>query len=157
MVSINFLINDNTNINKIIEILNNNEIKASFFVNEKWLSNNMDLAYNLIDNEFIFGIDNIDNNYEWMNTIITKVFKQDQLYCLYCDEVINKCQKIGGYTIKGIIIDRDYYNNVTKSLKSGAIITFKVDDKLIKNLDNIIKYILKKGYTIKNLYDHIEE
>lgn len=73
------------------------------------------------------------------------------------DEVINKCQKIGGYTIKGIIIDRDYYNNVTKSLKSGAIITFKVDDKLIKNLDNIIKYILKKGYTIKNLYDHIEE
>ena len=157
MVSINFLINDNTNINKIIEILNNNEIKASFFVNEKWLSNNMDLAYNLIDNEFIFGIDNIDNNYEWMNTIITKVSKQDQLYCLYGDEVINKCQKGGGYTIKGIMIDRDYYNNVTKSLKSGAIITFKVDDKLIKNLDNIIKYILKKGYTIKNLYDHIEE
>lgn len=158
MISLNFLVADDTEIEKIVEILNNNNIKGGFFVNEDWLSNNMDLVYNLITNKFIFGIDNTDeNNYEWMNTILTKADNQAQMYCFYDDKVIDKCKELDGYTIKGITIDSDYYNNVTKSLKSGAIITFKVDDNLIKNLDRIIRYIFKKGYAIENLHDHIEE
>ncbi len=153
MVSFNFLIEDDFSI--LLRILKINNIKANFFVNDFWLQNNLDITYNLINEGYIFGINNSkDNNYEWMNTIITKVGKQKQIFCY---QNVKKCKSINGYTIKGSFIDNNYYSNLKKELKSGAIITFKADKQLINNLDYMIKYVLKKGYTISNLFEHIKE
>ena len=158
MVSINFILDDTTYLDEILSILNKNKVKATFFIDEDFLSNNLDLVYNLIKEGYIIGIMNNSSNYKWMNTIITKVGKQNDIYCLYNNKkTIDKCMSIDGYTIKGITIDNNYYSNIKDNLRSGSIFNLKVNDNLIKNLDFIIKFILKKGYSIKEINTHIQE
>ena len=158
MVSLNFVLDDNY-FSDVLNVLEQKEVKATFFINEKFLSNNLDLVYNLILKGYNFGvIDYSNTNFDWFNTIITKVGKQDNMYCYYKNkDTISKCLKVGGFTIKGLDIKNNYYSKVVNKLNSGAILNFNVDLELINDLDNIINYILKKGYTIENLSNHINE
>lgn len=158
MVSISFIIDDTNYLNEILTILDNNKVSASFFIDEDFLSDNLDLIYNLIKEEYIIGIKNNSSDYKWMNTIITKVGKQNNIYCLYNNKkTMDKCMYIDGYTIKGITIDNNYYSNIKDNLRSGSIFNLKVSDNLIKNLDLIIKFIKKKGYSIEELNTHLQE
>lgn len=158
MVSLNFIINDNTDLDKLLTILNNNQVSSTLFIDEEYLSNNLDLVYNLINNGYIIGIRNNNSNYKWMNTIITKVGKQKNIYCLYHNkDTINKCISINGYTIKGINISNNYYSNIKKELTAGSIFNLDINTELINNLDIIIKFIKKRGYNIENIDTHIEE
>lgn len=159
MVNLNFIINNESEIDNIIHILEDNQVLASFFVTEDFLSDNLELTYHLILQGYNFGINIKDSkNYKWMNTIITKVGKQDNIYCLYQDiNTSSDCEKINGYTIKGYRLDHDYYNEISKKLESGAIFNLNINDELDDNLDLIIKYIKKKGYKITNLDEHIKE
>ena len=158
MVSINFILDDTNYLDEILTILDNNKVKATFFIDEDFLSNNLDLIYNLIKEGYIIGIKNNKSNYKWMNTIITKVGKQNNIYCLYNNKkTIDKCMSIDGYTIKGITIDNNYYSNIKDNLRSGSIFNFKVNNNLINKLDLIIKFILKKGYSIEEINTHVQE
>ena len=158
MVSLNFIIDDNTNLDKLLNILNNNKVSSALFIDEEYLSNNLDLIYSLINNGYIIGIKNNKSNYKWMDTIITKIGKQKNIYCLYDNkDTIDNCININGYTIKGIKINKNYYSNIKKELTSGAIFNLDITDELINNLDVIIKFIKKKGYSIENIDIHIKE
>lgn len=158
MVSINFILDDITYLDDIITILDNNKVSSTFFVDEDFLSNNLDLVYNLINKGYIIGISNNKSNYKWMDTIITKVGKQNNIYCLYTsDKVVKKCMSIDGYTIKGENIDNNYFRNIKKNLSSGSIYTLNINNELVNNLDVILKFIMKKGYKIENIDKHFEE
>lgn len=158
MVSINFILDNNNYLDEILTILDANNIEVTFFIDEEFLSNNLDLVYNLIKEGYIIGIKNNNSNYKWMNTIITKVGKQHNIYCLYNNKKTkDKCMSIDGYTIKGITIDNNYYFNIKDNLRSGSIFNFKVNDNLVSNLDLIIDFILKKGYNIEEIDTHIQE
>ena len=158
MVSINFILNDITYLDDIITILDNNNVSSTFFIDEDFLSNNLDLVYSLINKGYIVGISNNKSNYKWMNTIITKVGKQNTIYCLYTsDKTVDKCKSIDGYTIKGENIDNNYFHNIKKRLSSGSIYTLSINNELISNLDMIVKFIIKKGYKIENIDKHIQE
>lgn len=158
MVSLNFIVDNNSDLDKILPILKNNKISATLFIDEEYLSNNLDLVYNLIDCGYIIGIRNNKSNYKWMDAIITKVGRQKNIYCLYNNKsTINKCISINGYTIKGINISSNYYGNIKKELTVGSIFNLDINDELIKNLDIIIKFIKKRGYNIENIDTHIEE
>ena len=50
MVSLNFIVDDNPNLDKLLTILNNNQVSSTLFIDEEYLSNNLDLVYNLINN-----------------------------------------------------------------------------------------------------------
>ena len=155
MVSLNFIINDNDIINNILQILDNNNVKATFFIDEGYLSNNLNLVYNLIKANHIIGIKDKRSNYKWMSTIINKVGKQRNIYCLYNNT--NKCMSIDGYSIKGINISNNYYSNIKHELRSGSIFNLSINKELYYNLDIIIKFIKKKGYSIENIDVHIKE
>ena len=158
MVSINFILDDTNYLDEIVTILDRNNIKATFFIDEDFLSNNLDLVYNLIKEGYIIGIKNNYSNYKWMNTIITKVGKKKNIYCLYNNrKTVYKCMSIDGYAIKGITIDNNYYSNIKDNLRSGSIFNLKVNNNLINNLDLIIKFILKKGYSIEEINTHVQE
>ena len=93
-----------------------------------------------------------------MDTIITKVGKQSNIYCMYNnDKTINKCKRIEGYTIKGNIINNNYFHNIKNNLSSGSIYTLSINNELVSSLDMIIKFIIKKGYKIENIDKHVEE
>lgn len=158
MVSLNFIIDDKY-FHDILNILKQKKIKATFFITEHMLASNLDLVYQLILDGYNFGIlDKVNINYDWVNTIIVKVGKQDNMYCYYKNKnTVKKCLKINGYTIKGINVKNNYYSNVVNELNSGTIFNFDVDLKLINDLSSIINYILKKGYNIENLSNHLKE
>ena len=158
IVSINFILNDITYLDDIITILDNNNVSCTFFIDEEFLSNNLDLVYSLINKGYIIGISNNKSNYKWMNTIITKVDKQSNIYCMYNnDKTVSKCNSIDGYTIKGKSIDNNYFHNIKNNLSSGSIYNLSINNELINNLDIILKFILKKGYRIENIDKHIQE
>ena len=155
MISLNFIVNKNDNINNIIEMLNKKNIKATFFITDNWLEDNLELVYSLINSNHNFGINK--GNYDWMKTIINKIGKQNMGFCYYKNIKIKRCQQIDFITIKGIDIKDNYLINTIKNLNSGTIFNYHITSELEENLESIIDYILRKGYTIENIENHIRE
>ena len=148
-VSLVFILKDNSNIKNILDILDNNSIKGSFFVNEEWVTNNNYTVIDLIETGYTIGINSNDEYNSWMDTIIKNVGKQKSGYCLYQEK--NNCFKLNNYTIKSEIYSRNYLFNVQKNIHNGSILIFKDNSELYKELDSVINYIKSKGYDIVSL------
>lgn len=148
-VSLSFVLKDNSDIKNILDILDNNGIKASFFVDETWITDNNYTAIDLIETGYTIGV-NSDNEYNsWMDTIIKHVGKQKYGYCLYNEN--NDCIKLDNYIIKTDILNRNYLMNIKKEIHNGSIIIMNDNGELYKELDSVINYIKSKGYEIVTL------
>ena len=161
-VSLIFIVNDN--INYIIDILNNNNVKGNFFVNDIWFEENSELVLKLIKDGHIIG--NLGNNYDysdssfgWMDTIIKILSKQKQGYCYYTNNKVNDryCINYKNNIIKPTIINNNPFLEVKNYLCNGIMLSFNIDNKVINELDSIIKYIKAKGYNIVNIETLLSE
>ncbi len=142
------------NVDKIIDVLDKNKIKGGFFITSKYMEKNNETVLTLINNGHTIGILNDFNtsNFIWMKSIISNYQNN---YC-YTEnkniEIINICKNQNSRTIIPTKIISNYpLINVKNNLKSGAIISFKVNSILNKELENIINYIQSKGYKIVSL------
>ena len=72
--------------------------------------------------------------------------------------IINNCKIQNSYTImsNNIISDKPFIN-VKKALYPGSIIVIDVNNELNKEFEDIIDYILSKGYIIKSLEEGLKE
>ena len=161
-ISLIFKVNDK--IDNILKIINKYNIKTTFFINSNWFEDNNDLVIELIKSGHIIGIlsnnlDYSDSNILWMDTIIKNLTNQKQGYCYYTDNInnIEYCKKYKNYTIKPIEITNNLLSEVKNNLKNGAILSFDINNKLLKELDSIINYINSKGYQIANLNKLLKE
>ncbi len=146
-ISLSFILKDNSNIKNILDILDKNDIKASFFINEDWMTDNNYTVIDLIQTGYTIGI-NDDNKYNsWIDAIIKNVGKQKEGYCLYNDN--NQCEN--NYMIKTDIYTRNYLMNVKKDIHNGSIIIMNDNIELYKELDSVIEFIKSKGYSIVSL------
>lgn len=149
MVSLVFDVDDD--INNVLNILNKKGIKGNFFVSNDWFENNNDLILDLNKDGHIIGSKDTNiNNLSWQNSILNKIVKQKNTYC-YQKVMLEKCYKLNSYTIEPIIITNNYLMNVKNNLNNGSIISLKVDNNLLNELETIIDYINHKGYDIVNL------
>lgn len=165
MVSLVFLIDNDSNINSIIDILDKKNIKGNFFINNDWLNNNSKNLKSIIDKGHVIG--NLSNNYNyldssflWIDTVIKKIGKQKNNYCYFKEEnleELNMCALYGNYSIKPINIINYPYKEVREKLSSGSILAFKINPTLIEELPIIINYINSKGLIIGNLNELIAE
>ena len=92
MISLVFLVGANDDINSILNIINNYNIKASFFVDVNFFTNNTDLIESMINKGHNIGIyiDNYnDSNFEWLDVIIKKVNKQKHGFCYNITNKVN--------------------------------------------------------------------
>ena len=156
MVSLIFVLDGNTDIEEIKKIIDNNEIKVTFAINNVWLEKNGDLLLSLTQKNHNFIIR--DKN-KHLNSVIKDVLKQKN-YCFVSDknkEFLKNCSKEKMNTILVNTIDNNYLYETKKILDSGSLISYKVSNNLIDNLDIIIKYIKNKGFTITNIVEHLEE
>lgn len=161
-VSLLFIVNDE--IDSIISVLNKNNIKANFFISTNWFEENGDLVLSLINDGHIIGT--IGNNYVysdssfgWMDTIIKGVSIQKKGYCYYIDDKdnINNCFNYNDYVLKPILIKNNFLFEVKKYLSNGVMLSFNINNSLIKELDSIIKYINSKGYNIVTVDTLLDE
>lgn len=157
---------DDDNITNILKILNENQIKANFFVDGNWFEKNNDLIIKLIEQghnvgNMSYNLDYKNSSFVWMNTIITKIGNQKNNYCyneVDSEESLNICALEKSYTIKpSLVVKNNPLIEIKNSLVSGSIISMDINSKLETELPLIIKYINSKDLKIVNLQTLIEE
>lgn len=164
-LSLIFKINNKTNINKIISILDKTNTKATFFIDSTFLENNNNLVINLINKNHTIG--NLSNkedytnpDFVWMKTIITNT-KQNNNYCLAETKnktIINICSMQDSYTIiPTAIIKEKPFINIKQNINKGSLIVLEGGSELENELENIINYVISKGYQIKSLEKVLQE
>ena len=164
MVSLIFTIEQNDDITDILTIINNYNIKSTFFVNFTWFSNNNELINELIKQGHIIGPlmdDYRDSNFEWMDMVLKKINKQNIGFCYNTTDNQNnldECVLKNNYTIKPIVISENTpLVDIKQKLESGSLLSLKVNSQVKKELSTIIIYIKSKGYKLTNLEEHILE
>ena len=166
MISLIFLVEESDDIDKILNILNKKNVKATFFVDGNWLENNNNKSKELYQmghnlGNLSYNKDYNSSSFIWIDTIIKKVINQDFSYCYVetkNEEVLKICNMNKDYTIlPNIILKDNYLTNIKNKIKPGSIISLKINNELENNLGIIINYIKSKGYTLETLYNHLDE
>lgn len=165
LVSLIFIVDENSDVESILSILNKEKIKANFFINDIWLENNSHKLEDIISYGHVIGnlshnFNYLDSSFLWMDTVIKKIGKQEKGYCYFIEEnesELNMCSLYDNYSIKPSIINEYPYKEVKEKLVSGSILSFKINNNTIQELPIIISYIKSKGLIISNLNDMIKE
>ena len=165
-VSLLFLVNNDDNINQIITILNENEIKTTFFTDGKWFEDNNQTIIDLIENDHIIGNLGYNFNYEvtgvsWMNTVVNKIGNQKDTYCyntIENEKALNFCKLNQSYTIRpNIIVDKNPLIEIKQNLSNGSIISLDINSQTIEQLPLIIDYITSKDLDIVTISQLLTE
>lgn len=160
-ITLTFVLYSDSNIDNIINILNKNDIKATFFVDIDYFDSNNEIISYLIKNNHTIGfLNSSKGNINYMSAVVSKINNQKYLFCfndLKNSEFLKICSLNNNYSISSNVIDKDYYINVKKNLTNGSILTFKVNSKLDDELELIINYIKQKGFKIINMPELINE
>ena len=165
-VTLLFKVGNNDDITNIIKLLEVKKVKATFFIESKYLEKHHNQIIKLVQNGHTIG--NLSNNedYEdsdfvWMKTIITNIGPQIYNYC-YTEKPNKKILKIcaiqNSITIMPqIIIKNKPYLNIKKQILPGSIISLDVNSELNSQIEVILNYITTKGYNLKSLEELLKE
>lgn len=158
-VSILFIINNDNNLDKIINILNNKNTKANLFIEYNYLFNNISKIkkYNSnniysYSNKYIYDTLVISNN------IINRISNNKANYCLTKikdKDNLNTCSYSNMFTIIPSIIGN--YNDIKNKLSNGSIILLDTNINSVNELSYIIDFINGKGYSIVGLDELLNE
>lgn len=165
-VTLLFKVDNNDDITTILKYLNEKQIKATFFIESKYLEKHHNQIIKLVQDGHTVG--NLSNNedYEdsdfiWMKTIITNIGPQIYNYC-YTEkpnkQTLKICNIQNSITIMPqIIIKKNPYLNIKKTILPGSIISLEVNNSLNNEIETILNYITSKGYNIKSLEELLKE
>ena len=166
MVSLIFLVKENDNVNKIEAIIEQKDIKVSFFIDGTWFENNNDKILSWASKNYTIGNLSYNMNYTntsfvWMDTIIKKIGNQKVSYCYNetpNQKALEMCALNKNYTIRPtLVVDKYPLTEIKENLAPGSIIALPINETVIRELPVIIEFIKGKGYEIENLYNHLEE
>ena len=165
-ISLVFKVKDYSYLEKLDSILTDKNIPATLFIDGLILENYIDNISNIISNEIELENLGYDGEYNkekfiWTNNLIASLTRKDPLFC-YTDykasDVIDLCSKYNMYTIKPTVSISNYpFLTVKRNLTNGVIISFNLNDEVLKELPSIISYIKQKGYNIVTLSNLINE
>lgn len=161
-VSFLFLATKDIDVTKVLSILKQKNINATFFIDfyfydlEK-IKEIASLGHEI--GNLSLNYDYQDPSFSWLTTKIKRVV--NTTYCYdddFDDETILLCSASKLYTIKpSIITDSRPLLEVKKQVKNGSIISFHINETLEKELASIISYLKSKNYEIVSLNDLLQE
>lgn len=149
---------------EIVNILNNKQTKATFFIDGVYLEENYNeisnmtnhqlelLSYNNDYDELLFS-----GSKDYLETLTNK--KLQYCYSEYDkEEVITLCQKLKMHTIIPTIqVTSNPYQTIKERLNNSAIISIPISEQTINELPIIIDYIKQRGYKIETLESLLSE
>ena len=165
-VSLIFLIDDSSDIDSCLKILDEKKVSANFFVNISWITKNRNKLNELIKKNYIVG--NFDNNinyqksaFSFVDTLIKDLRKKKYGFCYLEEENDNDlkiCSMNNDFTIKpSIIVKNNPLIKIKENVSNGSIISLNCNKQVIQELPLIINYLNGKGYKIVNLEDLLYE
>lgn len=164
MVSLIFKIEKDEDIKDLLNIINNYNVKASFFVNYNWFTNNNELISKMIkEGHLIFSLVNnySSSDFEWMDMVLKKINKENTGFCYNVNnnqDNLKECILKNNYTIKPVeISEKTPLVDIKEKLESGSLLSLKVNSQVKKELSTIIIHIKSKGYKLVNLEENILE
>ena len=147
----------------IISILNQNKIKATFFIDGTFIENNINLLKNEEQDFELLSYQN-DYNESFFKTSLSYLESITNNKAKFCyteidnNKLLSLCEKLKLHTIKpSLIIKKDSYKEVKENIDNGIIISFFINSLIEKELKETITYIKQKGYQIVPLESLIEE
>lgn len=163
-VSLIFNVTRDSDPTNIINILKDNNVNATFFVDGIWLENNLELAKTL--NQFEVELLSYDNRHDEiyfsssLNTLAS-ITSENPKYC-YADydnkDVLQLCGRLGLHTVIPTIKVGNYpYSEIKKKLRSSDIISLPINTSTEIELKTVIDYIKQKGYNIVKLETLLSE
>lgn len=160
-VSLIFKINKNTDLQKLLTLLDKNNTKANFFISYEYLEKHI----NEIEKEKNIEYYNYGKNGTYndeiiliANNIISKKSNPANI-CLTetnTNNTLKICSENEQFTIYPEIINGTI-NSIKSKINNGSIISFEVTNITLNELPLIINYINSKGYTISLLSELINE
>lgn len=157
-VALVFKIEKTTNITEIANILNQENSKATFFIDGLWLENNLETVKNLETHEL--EILNYDNKYQEVYfssalNYLSNITGKEPKYC-YADydskEIIELCSKLKLHTVVPTIkVGNSPYKEIKNKLENAAIISLPVNTTTSLELKTVLDYMKSKGYNIVTL------
>lgn len=162
-IALIFEVTNNDNIDKIINILNATETKASFFIDSTYLEQNYNkIKYLLSSGHTIGSLDKYNTpSFDWASSVIRSFSVQKNNYCYVKSKdakALKKCYLNNLYTIlPKKVIDKNPFINFKNNLSEGTIISFKINNQLESQLINIINYANHKGHKIVSIETLLSE
>lgn len=160
-VSLIFKINKNTDLQKLLTLLDKNNTKANFFISYEYLEKHINEIEKDKNIEYYNYGKNGTYNDEIIliaNNIISKKSNPANI-CLTetnTNNTLKICSENEQFTIYPEIINGTI-NSIKSKINNGSIISFEVTNTTLNELPLIINYINSKGYTISLLSELINE
>ena len=160
-VSLIFKINKNTDLQKLLTLLDKNNTKANFFISYEYLEKHINEIEKEKNIEYYNYVKNGTYNDEIIliaNNIISKKSNPANI-CLTetnTNNTLKICSENEQFTIYPEIINGTI-NSIKSKINNGSIISFEVTNTTLNELPLIINYINSKGYTISLLSELINE
>ena len=163
-VGLIFKLNNETNPNKIIDILENKNVYATFFVDGTYLEKNIQTIRQLRKHEVeILSYNNSFNKaiIKTSMSYLETITKKDTMYC-YTEtknnDILDTCKKMKKHTIiPNYVIKQDLYKTIKNNLDNSLMITIEINNYNELELPPTIDYIKSKGYSIVPLYKLLSE
>ena len=160
-VSLIFIVNKDID-SSLTDYINQKNIKVNYFIDGKYLEENLITVKFLSENNNIYYL-GMDDKYsdEYMlyhNNLISMNGSNEPKYCFTSDKDNNTLKLCNDYdmvTIKSDIIKDNIYKRIKDKLNNGVI--FAIDSDNIDEIKVSINYILSKGYNIISLEDLLSE
>ena len=160
-VSLIFIVNKDID-SSLTDYINQKNIKVNYFIDGKYLEENMITVKFLSENNNIYylGVNEeySDENMLYHNNLISMNGSNEPKYCFTSDKDNNTLKLCNDYdmvTIKSDIIKDNIYKRIKDKLNNGVI--FAIDSDNTDEIKVSINYILSKGYNIISLEDLLSE
>ena len=163
-VALIFKVSNDASIDKLLSLIAKNNVSVSFFVDGKWLEENIDASFSMVDlgaEIYNLGYDGIYSKsmISVTNNLIESVTLKDSSFCLNDskdDEQKQVCDKKKMHTIVPTIEDPTI-TELKNGLVKGAIISYDVNNLDYSSFNVIINTITSRGYKLTGLKNVIDE
>ena len=159
-ISLIFKVEKDTNINKLLSILNYHNIQVTFFIDGLYIENNN--INNLSNHQIeLLSYNNTIDEITFSSALSYLSYKTNKSpkYCLEDNNnIINLCKELKLHTISPTIkIKKDPYKELKNNLSNSSIILVPINNQIYESLSTSILYIKSKGYNFLTLSDLLSE
>ena len=159
-IALIFKVEKNTNLDKLLSILNYYNVQTTFFIDGLYIENNdlNNLSHHQIE---LLSYNNTIDEVTFSSALSYLSYKTNKTpkYCLEDNNnIIKICKKLNLHTVSPtLIIKKDPYKEIKNNLKNSSIILIPINNYIYNNLSTSILYIKSKGYKFLTLTDLLSE